>query len=174
MKRLLLLASLGFAALFASPAKAQVNVNVNIGSQPSWGPSGYDHVDYYYLPEVESYYYVPSRTFIYLNGNRWVKTKRLPARYQGYDLHRGRKVVINAPRPYLRHNNYRSQYGYASYSPDRVSRKRVVYRDYPEVRHNNRRPIKQHTRPDNRKPQRDKGHHGNGHGAGHGNGHGRK
>jgi hypothetical protein len=168
MKRLLLLAGLGVAALFANPAKAQVNVNINVGSQPSWGPSGYDHVDYYYLPEVESYYYVPSRTFIYLNGNRWVKTKHLPARHRGYDLHRGRKVVINAPRPYLRHNDYRARYGYASYAPNRMSRQRVVYRDYPEVRHDNRKSNRQHIKHDNRKPHKNKEHHGGGHGAGHG------
>jgi hypothetical protein len=168
MKRLLLLASLGIAALLASPAKAQVNVNINVGSQPSWGPSGYDHVDYYYLPEVESYYYVPSRTFIYMSGNRWVKTKHLPARHRGYDLHRGRKVVINAPRPYLRHNDYRARYGYASYAPNRVARQRVVYRDYPEVRHDNRKPNRQQIKHDNRKPHKNKEHHGGGHSAGHG------
>jgi hypothetical protein len=138
MKKLLLMATFGLAALFASPAKAQVSVNVNIGAQPAWGPSGYNHVDYYYLPEVETYYYVPTRTFIYMNGNRWVKTKHLPSRHRGYDLHRGRKVVINSPRPYLRHHNYRSQYGYASYAPQRVSRQRVVYRDYPDAKHYNK------------------------------------
>ena len=142
MKRLLLVATLGMAALFASPAKAQVSVNVNIGAQPAWGPAGYDHVDYYYLPEVETYYYVPSRTFIYRNGKRWVKTKHLPARYRSYDLHRGRKVVINAPRPYLRHNNYRSQFGYASYTPARVTRSRVVYRDYPQAKYHGKKHIK--------------------------------
>lgn len=135
MRKLLLMATLGLAALFATPAKAQVSVNVNIGLQPDWGPRGYDYVDYYYLPEVETYYYVPTRTFIYLNGNRWVKTKHLPKSCRGYDLHRGRKVVINSPRPYLRHHNYRSQYGYASYAPQRVTRQRVVYRDYPVAHH---------------------------------------
>jgi hypothetical protein len=138
MKKLLLMATFGLAALFASPAKAQVSVNVNIGAQPAWGPAGYNHVDYYYLPEVETYYYVPTRTFIYMNGNKWVKTKHLPARHRGYDLHRGRKVVINSPRPYLRHDNYRSQYGYASYAPQRVSKQRVVYRDYPQAKHHNK------------------------------------
>ena len=142
MRKLLLMASFGLAALVASPAKAQVSVNVNIGAQPAWGPAGYNHVDYYYLPEVETYYYVPTRTFIYMNGNRWVKTKHLPSRHRGYDLHRGRKVVINSPRPYLQHRNYRSQYGYANYAPQRVSRQRVVYRDYPEAKHHNKKNYK--------------------------------
>jgi hypothetical protein len=153
MKKLLLMATLGLAALFTSPAKAQVSVNVNIGAQPAWGPAGYDHVDYYYLPEVETYYYVPSRTFIYYSGKRWVKTKHLPARYRGYDLHRGRKVVINAPHPYRRHHNYRSQYGYASYAPAHVSRQRVVYRDYPQPKHH-------HKKNNKHKHDREHGHRG--------------
>lgn len=147
------MATFGLAALFASHAKAQVSVNVNIGAQPAWGPAGYNHVDYYYLPEVETYYYVPTRTFIYMNGNKWVKTKHLPARHRGYDLHRGRKVIINSPRPYLRHDNYRSQYGYASYAPQRVSKQRVIYRDYPQAKHHNK------------KTHKHKQHRGHEHGA---------
>jgi hypothetical protein len=129
MKKLLLTAALGISALFASPVSAQVSVNVNIGTQPSWGPAGYDHVDYYYLPEIESYYYVPTRNFVYLNGNRWTHAKHLPRRYNGYDLHRGRKVVMNSPRPYLQHRTHRSNYSYARYTP--AVRQRVIYRDAP-------------------------------------------
>lgn len=135
MKKLLLLAAVGISALLAMPAKAQVSVNINVGSQPAWGPSGYSHVDYYYLPEIESYYYVPTRKFIYYSGNQWVHADYLPGRYRSYDLRRGRKVVINSDRPYLRHRNYRSQYNYASYRPER----RVVYRDRPREREDYRR-----------------------------------
>ena len=92
------------------PAKAQVSLQVNIGSQPNWGPRGYDHVDYYYLPEVQSYYYVPTRQFVYLERNKWVHRKSLPSRYRNYDLYGGRKVVINQPRPYLQHHVYQSSY----------------------------------------------------------------
>jgi hypothetical protein len=67
MKRLFLVAVVMMVSLFSIPAKAQLNVNVNIGSQPLWGPTGYEHVDYYYLPDVESYYYVPQKQFVYLN-----------------------------------------------------------------------------------------------------------
>jgi hypothetical protein len=119
MKKLLLMATLGVSALLASPAKAQVSVNINIGAQPAWGPTGYSHVDYYYLPEIESYYYVPTRKFIYYRENRWVHSNYLPSRYNNYDLRRGRKVVINSYRPYLQHNNYRNQYSYARYAPNR-------------------------------------------------------
>ena len=50
---------------------AQVSVYVNIGVQPLWGPVGYDYVEYYYLPEIECYYYVPRRQYVYLSNGRW-------------------------------------------------------------------------------------------------------
>jgi hypothetical protein len=43
---------------------SQVSVNVNIGSPPLWGPSGYSNIDYYYLPDVQAYYDI--RPAIYL------------------------------------------------------------------------------------------------------------
>jgi hypothetical protein len=125
MKKLLLVAAIGISALLAAPAKAQVSVNVNIGSQPEWGPSGYDHVDYYYLPEIQSYYYVPTRRFIYYSGNHWVHSEYVPDRYRSYDLRRGRKIVINSDRPYLRDREYRSRYSDGYNRPER----RVVYRE---------------------------------------------
>jgi len=92
-------------------APAQINVNVNIGSQPLWGPVGYQHVDYYYLPDIESYYYVPTREFIYLNNGQWTYTSGLPGRYSDYDLYNGYKVVINSPEPFHRFKEHRANYG---------------------------------------------------------------
>jgi hypothetical protein len=91
-------------------ASAQVKINVNIGSQPVWGPEGYDYAEYYYLPDVDAYYYVPQRQFVYLNGNKWVFARSLPPSYN-YDLYRGYKVVVNEPKPYLRPAIYREKYG---------------------------------------------------------------
>lgn len=91
-------------------ASAQVSISVNIGAQPLWGPAGYERVDYYYLPDVEAYYYVPRKQFIYLDAGRWVFAASLPARYRGYDLYSGYKVVINEPRPYDYFHDHRSRY----------------------------------------------------------------
>ena len=95
---------------FAYNASAQVRINVNIGSQPGWGPVGYDYAEYYYLPDVDAYYYIPDRQFVYLSGNKWVFAPALPSSYR-YDLYRGYKVVVNEPRPYLRPEIYREKYG---------------------------------------------------------------
>jgi hypothetical protein len=111
MKRLwsafLLITSLSIAGQYAS---AQVNVNVNIGAQPLWGPVGYDAVEYYYLPDVEAYYYVPRRQFVYLSGGNWIFASSLPARYRTYDLYTGYKVVINEPKPYLHFTDHKVKY----------------------------------------------------------------
>jgi len=94
-----------------SIAKAQVNVNINIGAQPLWGPTGYDVVEYYYLPDLQMYYYVPSHQFIYLNGGNWLFASSLPARYRSYNLYSGYKVVINEPKPYLHYATHKAKYG---------------------------------------------------------------
>jgi len=106
MKKLFVSIALVLIAFLPFNASAQVSLNINIGSQPLWGPTGYDHVDYYYLPDIESYYYVPTREFIYLNNGGWVFTSSLPARYSNYNLYNGYKVVINSPKPYL---NFKTQ-----------------------------------------------------------------
>ena len=62
------------AIFFINRVQAQVNVSLslNVTTQPNWGPSGYDNVNYYYMPDIETYYYVPKHQFIYLSGGNWV------------------------------------------------------------------------------------------------------
>lgn len=113
MKKILIVTCLAIAGLFYGNegyAQVRVNVNVNIGSQPLWGPVGYDYAEYYYLPDVDAYYYVPEQRFIYLNGGRWIFAPSLPSHYH-YDLNRGYKVVVNEPKPYLHPDVYRNKYG---------------------------------------------------------------
>ena len=83
-------------ALFLSNAiNAQVrfNVNLNLSSQPVWGPTGNDYVENYYLPDVEAYYNVNQHLFYYNEGGRWVGRSSLPSRYRGFDLYNSHKVV---------------------------------------------------------------------------------
>ena len=73
MKTLKLIAA-GIILLVSSTAmQAQVSVNVNIGSPPAWGPTGYSAAEYYYLPDVQAYYDVRQSQFIYLGGGQWVR-----------------------------------------------------------------------------------------------------
>ena len=99
-----------FTAVQRTQAQIRVNVNINLGSQPAWGPAGYDYVEYYYLPDLDIYYYVPGRQFIYLSGGQWIFVSSLPARYRSYNLYNSYKVVINEPKPYLHHGVYKIKY----------------------------------------------------------------
>jgi len=105
-KMFLIMAVLVFTAVQRVQAQVRVNVNINLGSQPEWGPAGYDYVEYYYLPDVDIYYYVPRRQYIYLSGGRWIFVSSLPVRYRSSNLYNSYKVVINEPRPYMRHGVY--------------------------------------------------------------------
>jgi hypothetical protein len=89
---------------------AQVSVNLNIGTQPVWGPTGYDYAEYYYLPDIDCYYYVPQHRFYYLEGGRWIYRSSLPPRYANYDLYNSYKVVINERDPWRNDNVYRQKY----------------------------------------------------------------
>ncbi len=97
---------------FTYLAEAQVGLsfNINIGIQPAWGPTGYDHVDYYYFPDIDAYYNVPKKQYIYLNSNHWVFANSLPYKYSGFDPYRRYKVVINRPTPYKDGDMYRNKY----------------------------------------------------------------
>lgn len=128
------------ALLVSSSMEAQVarKFNVNLDIQPAWGPTGYDHVEYYYFPSIEAYYNVPQHKFIYQQGRRWVVNSRLPSRYDGFDFFHSYKVVVNDPKPYRNHGRYRISY--SSYK-DRRDQESIrdsrdstsfVNRDHPE------------------------------------------
>ncbi len=110
MKKLILITAFLFAGIIVSKTNAQVSVNVNIGVQPVWGPVGYDYVEYYYMPDIEVYYWVPRRQYIYLSNGRWVFSAGLPAAYRSYNLYSGYKVVINEPRAYVYFNQHKVKY----------------------------------------------------------------
>lgn len=141
MKRLLIISAiLGIVAVTSSQSKAQVGLQVNIGTQPTWVPSGYQNVNYYYLPEVQSYYYVPKRQFVYLKGNHWTRSKYLPARYRRYDLNRGRKIIVYGDRPYQNYNKHYATYANHAtyhrtyYRGERTERRSSTRDDYKDKR----------------------------------------
>ncbi|MEO7983496.1 MAG: hypothetical protein ABI688_05390 [Bacteroidota bacterium] len=113
MKKIILMCVIVISGSLITKVSAQVRVSINIGSQPTWGPTGYDHVDYYYMPDMDMYYYVPKHQYIYMQGGQWRFSSVLPRRYSNFDFNTGYKVVVNEPRPYNRAAYYRTKY--ASY-----------------------------------------------------------
>ena len=110
MKKFFLILLVATGSIISTPVTAQVSVNFNIGSQPTWGPVGYDYVEYYYLPDIGTYYYVPKHQFVYLSNGKWIYASSLPSRYRSYNLYSGYKVVINEPRPYLHYTTHKVTY----------------------------------------------------------------
>jgi hypothetical protein len=112
MKKILLLVAVVIAILVSDNIQAQVSVNfdVNIRRQPVWGPTGYDHVEYYYFPDIECYYYVSKGRFVYFDNGEWRFASQLPGRFGNYDLDHAYKVVVNDFKPYLNHPYYRDKY----------------------------------------------------------------
>lgn len=125
MKKLLLLGFLATGAFMVNKADAQIRLSVNIGAQPEWGPCGYDYAEYYYLPDIEAYYCVPTQQFTYFDDGRWVTAGYLPRRWSNYDLYSGYKVVINERNPWNHFYDHR-----ARYAPYRYRHDQVVIRDY--------------------------------------------
>ena len=109
MKKILIAIFL-LAGVLSQNAHAQLRVSINIGHQPAWGPVGYDHADYYYLPDVDCYYDIEGSQFVYFDQGRWIYAAALPPRYGRVDLYRSYKVVVNEPRPYLHADVYRRKY----------------------------------------------------------------
>jgi hypothetical protein len=109
----LMLLSSGLAQ--KTEAQIRVGVHINIGDQPSWRLPAHDYVEYYYLPDIECYYYVPRHQFIYLSGGRWIFSASLPFRYRNYDLYAGPKIVVNRPHAYYYFDEDRRRYGKVKY-----------------------------------------------------------
>lgn len=121
--------------------EAQIRFSINIGVQPLWGPVGYDHVENYYLPEIDAYYNVDSRMYTYIINGRWVNTMSLPRQYRNYDLYRGYKVVMNDSRPYLHYDRDRIKYApyrgqHDNQEPIRDSRDQKYFENKNHPQHN--------------------------------------
>lgn len=110
MKKFFLSALIASLSLFLQPVKAQSTVKINIEVQPAWGPTGYEQADYYYLPEINSYYEVAKKRYVYENDGRWKFSKTLPAKYKTHDVYKMYKVVINEPTPYKNNLRHRNEY----------------------------------------------------------------
>jgi hypothetical protein len=94
-------------------AQVKVNVNFNLGSQPIWGPTGYDYVENYYIPDIDVYYNVPQHRYYYFEGGLWVGRASLPVRFHNYSLFNVYKIVINEHEPWHKHKMWKNKY--ASY-----------------------------------------------------------
>ena len=149
---------------------AQIAVNVDLKTPPRWAPVAGPEVDYYYLPDVESYYDVRQGQFIYFGNGRWNHSKNLPVAYRSYDLFSGHKVVLNdyhgaTPYVYFKKDKVK----YYKFKGNKYKSQKVEYRekDNNDDDHENLK--------DKKEGKHDNGNHYNDDNGKHDNGnHGRK
>jgi hypothetical protein len=144
-------------------AQVKVGINFNIGSQPVWGPTGYDYVEYYYLPDIDVYYNVPHRRYYYFERGGWRSSPYLPDRYRDYDAFHSYKVVINERDPWRHNEVYRERYsGYRGRHDQELIRdsrdsRYFVNKEHPE--HN--RWVQEQKHANGHHGHKDNGRHGN-------------
>ena len=112
MKKLKLIICAMF--LIAIASQGQVSVNVNLGTPPVWAPANRVETQYYYLPDIDAYYDVPSARFIYLKNGGWIRSAALPYQYRNYNLRGGNVVYLTDYRgksPYTYYKNHKIKYG---------------------------------------------------------------
>lgn len=153
---------IGILLFGATATKAQVSINVNIGTPPAWGPVGYDNVGYYFLPDIQIYFDIRKAEYIYFGNGRWIRSRRLPSYCSNYDLYRGYKVPLTDYRgntPYVYYNAHKVKY-YKGYK-GKPQKARGHYKEEHryEDRQDNRRD--DHNDRGHGKHQ-DKGNHGRG------------
>ena len=114
---LLLSASLFTGCMMMSPVRTVTTVSYE---NPQWAPPYYSGARYYYVPDLELYYDLSAREFIFLMDGRWNFSPYLPAMYRNYDLNNSFCIVmnVNVYKPWLHHQYYVSHYP------------RYYYRDY--------------------------------------------
>lgn len=103
---------LGLILTASHASQAQIDVNINLGTPPVWGPVVTTE-EYYFLPDINSYYDIRQSQFIYLNNGTWIRTKSLPRRYRNYNLNTGYVVVLNdynGRSPYVKYKSHKMKY----------------------------------------------------------------
>lgn len=131
----LVVLSIAFLWSCTTPTTAQrVEIGVNI-DLPGWAPyyNNANLVRYYYLPDIECYYDLRNREFIYMEDGEWMFGRTLPRAYAWFDLNTCFVVALDA-RVYQpwRHFHY-----YVAHYP------RFYYRNvYRELYRDHNRPLR--------------------------------
>jgi hypothetical protein len=87
---------IAFGAAQAQVEKTTSTTTTTTTSLPDWGVAGSENARYYYIPDMESYYDIGSKTFVYMDANgQWAKSTEVPAAYKDVDLYDSYKVVLN-------------------------------------------------------------------------------
>lgn len=112
MKLSKIVQSVFFLVTLSTAVNAQIKVDVNIGTPPVWGPAVTTE-QYYFLPDIETYYDIRTSQYVYLNNGSWIRSRNVPARYRNYNFNTGQVIVLNDYRgrsPYVYFKNHKVKY----------------------------------------------------------------
>lgn len=119
---LLVILIMNSSCIPATAQRTQVSINLEL---PGWAPYYENHqtVRYYYIPDIECYYDVMNREFVYLDDGVWVFSRLLPPAYAWVNLNDCFVVVLNSRvvQPWRHFHYYVAHYPRYYY--------RTVYRD---------------------------------------------
>jgi len=79
---------------------------------PVWAPDYYAGTRYYYFPDIETYYDLATRNFVYLYNGRWLFARALPSFYSNFNLRNAFVVIVDRSMydPWMHHQYYNSNY----------------------------------------------------------------
>jgi len=161
MKTLKIFAA-GLMLAMSCAVQAQINISVNI-TPPDWGPDEASGVKFYFMPDIQVYYDVTSKVFIYRSGTTWVRTATLPGRYGTFNLYTGYKVMLHDDddRPYEHFDEHCKKYpkGYGRGEHQKT---------WKDGHHDNGHHYGEKKHDEDHDGDHDNGNHGHGHGHGHG------
>jgi hypothetical protein len=128
MKKIALISAIAISSLLYNTANAQIRIRLGLNFAPRpvyvparvvvqdqpvayTEPTNYDgDEDYYYLPDVDSYYSVTDQCYYYNDGGNWVSAAYLPGAYHDYDWRSARRFEVRAARPFMHNDYYRTRY----------------------------------------------------------------
>jgi hypothetical protein len=100
---------IGGSTAFAQKTEEHINI-----VPPSWAPhyENVNNVHYYYFPDIECYYDVWNREFVYLEDGSWMFGATLPPIYSWFDLNTSFIVLLdyNVFEPWRHFHYYVSHY----------------------------------------------------------------
>ena len=87
---------------------------VVVVEQPEWAPpcENVQTLNYYYIPDLEVYYDIRAREYVYIDNGNWIFSSYLPPMYSNYNLNDAFVVVLDQKvhQPWRSHNLYVSHY----------------------------------------------------------------
>jgi hypothetical protein len=107
--------------------------------------TGYNTANYFYYPEIDTWYDIPNRRFVYFENNRWVYSDAISTKYRYYDIANAYRVAVDEKKPYLHADAYRAYYiDYYNAYQNRFRNRGVLTRagiDNDDDRINTHRPV---------------------------------